>query len=42
MVGPLLQEAYKDESNDARIVKIRAHMWKIWPVENHKWMKIEK
>jgi hypothetical protein len=38
-IGSLLHKACQYEFNDARIVEIRACMWKLWPVKNHKWMK---
>ncbi len=41
-IGSILCRACQDESNDVRIVKIQARMWKLWLVENHKWMKKKK
>ncbi len=35
----MLHRACQDESNDAKIVEIQAHMWKIWFIKNHRWMK---
>jgi hypothetical protein len=39
-IGPLLCRASQDRLEDAKIAKIRTHMWKIWLAKNHGWMKI--